>query len=270
MNKRLYFLLLIIIAGLFSCNKNNGDKSPCDTNPTFPKITGPVSVAMGNTITLTADVKGGKWTSGNEATATVSSDGVVTGVAAGVVAIRYWVSDACGGRGNAQEVEVTGPVSYTIGEKYGGGVIAYVLKWGDPGYDADVKHGLVAYTEDWGVTPLVWYNGEMMVTGATGTAIGTGAANTSAIVTIQGTGANAAAECQRLVRAGYEDWHLPSKDELNKLYGNRAAIGGFGTGSYWSSSEIDVNNAWSQDVATGTTASDSKSKQCKVRPVRSF
>jgi hypothetical protein len=72
------------------------------------------------------------------------------------------------------------------------------------------------------------------------------------------------------VRAGYEDWHLPSKDELNKLYGNRAVIGGFGTGSYWSSSEIDVNNAWSQDFGTGTTASDSKSKQCSVRPVRSF
>lgn len=269
MNKRLLFLLVAIISWFCSCKKN-GDRPPCDDTPTFPKITGPVSVAIGNTITLSADVSGGKWSSGNNATATVSNDGVVTGVAAGVVAIRYMVNDACGSRGNGVEVEVTGPVSYTVGEHYGGGVIAYVLKPGDPGYDAGVIHGLVAYTEDWGGTPLVWYNGEMMVTGAAGTAIGTGSANTSAIVAIQGNGANAAAECGRLVRAGYEDWYLPSKDELNKMYQNRAAIGGFGDGSYWSSSEIDVNHAWSQLFGTGATASDSKDKQCSVRPVRSF
>ncbi|MBL7692959.1 MAG: DUF1566 domain-containing protein [Flavipsychrobacter sp.] len=269
MNKRYLFLLVVLIAVLASCKKG-GDKTPCDGTLIIPKITGPVSVAIGNTIKLSADMAGGKWTSGNEATATVSSDGVVTGVAAGVVAIRYYVNHTCGGSGNAQEIEVTGPVSYTIGERYGGGVIAYVLQFGDPGYDAGVKHGLIAYTEDWGTTPLVWYNGAMMVTGATGTALGTGSANTGTIVAIQGTGSNAAAECLRLVRAGYDDWYLPSKNELNRMYQHKAAIGGFGTGSYWSSSEIDADNAWSQEFGTGTTASDNKAKQCTVRPVRSF
>ena len=60
---------------------------------------------------------------------------------------------------------------------------------------------------------------------------------------------------------GYTDWYLPSKDELNKLYINRVAIGGFAPRfgqilssgmvydygySYWSSTEDDDGFAWSQ------------------------
>jgi hypothetical protein len=40
-----------------------------------------------------------------------------------------------------------------------------------------------------------WYNGSYVVTGATGTAIGTGQANTTAIVTIQEAGSYAAQLC---------------------------------------------------------------------------
>ncbi len=48
----------------------------------------------------------------------------------------------------------------------------------------------------------------------------------------------------------YDDWFLPSKDELNQMYLNlcKEGVGGFaGTGaSYWSSSQYDAWNAWYQ------------------------
>ena len=54
-------------------------------------ITGSSSVCIGTTITLTA-AGGGTWTSGNTSIATVSSAGVVTGIAAGTVNIYYTIS----------------------------------------------------------------------------------------------------------------------------------------------------------------------------------
>ena len=48
----------------------------------------------------------------------------------------------------------------------------------------------------------------------------------------------------------YDDWYLPSKDELNELYTNRAAIGGFSGEDYWSSSGV-VDSAWAQLFPNG-------------------
>jgi len=73
-------------------------------------------------------------------------------------------------------------------------------------------------------------------TGATGTAIGTRQANTTAIVNTKGIGSYAASLCNDLTVGGYNDWFLPSKDELDKLHTNKVAIGGFTDDNYWSSS----------------------------------
>lgn len=74
--------------------------------------------------------------------------------------------------------------------------------------------------------------------------------------------------CENLVLHGKSDWYLPSKDELNFLYANASAIGGFGTGYFWSSSEISSIFAWDQSFADGSQDGNDKSFTFGVRCVR--
>jgi hypothetical protein len=80
----------------------------------------------------------------------------------------------------------------------------------------------------------------------------------------------AARICGDLNLNGYSDWYLPSKDELNKLYLNKAAIGGFSSGLYWSSSESAADHAWYQNFSNGNQATDYKFYTYVVRAVRAF
>jgi len=163
----------------------------------------------------------------------------------------------------------TTPMPVAVGDSYGGGIVAYILVNGDTGYDPSVQHGLIAATADQS-TGIQWYNGSNVVTGATGTAIGTGQANTTAIVEKQGAGIYAAKLCNDLTVGGYNDWFLPSKDELDKLFTNKVAIGGFAGSYYWSSSEYDANNAWYQYFNDGYQYDYYKFNTYRVRAVRVF
>ena len=160
-------------------------------------------------------------------------------------------------------------VAVAVGDSYGGGIIAYIFQSGDPGYDANVQHGLIAATADQSAG-IHWYNGSYVVTGALGIAIGTGQANTTAIVDIQGAGSYAAQLCNDLTAGGYNDWFLPSKDELDKLYTNKVAIGGFANDNDWSSSEYSAYDAWDQIFDYGYQYYYSKASIYRVRAVRAF
>jgi len=161
-----------------------------------------------------------------------------------------------------------------VGDAYQGGKIAYILQDGDPGYEAGVTKGLIAATADQSAG-IRWATAAFETTAivaGTWTGLGTGAANTERIIDQNGVGTSYAAG---LVRAyaggGYTDWYLPSVDELHKLYLNKAAIGGFNTGRYLSSSEFNASNAWQKSLNDGNQDSVGKSYTgYSVRAVRSF
>jgi len=84
-------------------------------------------------------------------------------------------------------------------------------------------------------------------------------------------GSIAALICNSLDAFGYNDWYLPSKDELNALFENKDAIGGFTNDVYWSSTEATAyldDFVWLQNFDSGQQYGISKTFSAKVRCVR--
>tara|TARA_Y100000766_G_scaffold273656_1_gene274803 strand:+ start:31 stop:576 length:546 start_codon:yes stop_codon:yes gene_type:complete len=76
--------------------------------------------------------------------------------------------------------------------------------------------------------------------------------------------------CVNLILGGYDDWYLPSKEELDKLYLSKGLTGGFTVGRYWSSSENTTNDAWGQYFSDGKQNLYNKYVPNYVRAVRAF
>ncbi|OBX22181.1 MULTISPECIES: Lcl C-terminal domain-containing protein [Bizionia] len=160
----------------------------------------------------------------------------------------------------------------TVGDFRDGGVVF----WVDP---TDNRHGLVCAIQDQG-GGIKWYNEAYIATGATGTAIGTGTTNTATIISAQGAVETnyAAGLAKAYTGGGFNDWFLPSKDELNEMYLNNAAVNATATanagaifyGYYWSSTEGDSNSAWEQNFGSGNQGTNNKGFATSVRAVRAF
>ena len=110
----------------------------------------------------------------------------------------------------------------------------------------------------------------------TKTGIGTGESNTAIIVSKASNSfqPNAATVCTDYSYRGYDDWFLPSRDELNLMYTNlkKAGLGAFADDYYWSSSDYIDNNsyAWRQYFNSGTQNFTLRRSSGRVRPVHAF
>ena len=152
---------------------------------------------------------------------------------------------ATGPQGIQGETGATGPqgvagpsgssTTYSIGlSAEQGGYIFWV--------STDGKHGLVAETQDQGNTTL--YEAQNLIS------------NPNNHFSPNG--------------AKFRDWRLPTKFELNEMYLQKDAIGGFSSNYYWSSTEYDDYNAWIQGFLIGNLNYVSKFNFIAVRAVRAF
>ena len=157
-----------------------------------------------------------------------------------------------------------------IGQTYQGGIIFYL--------DASGCHGLISAPTNQS-TSASWYNGNYTDTRAYGSGLFEGKYNTFMINNSQGGATTAAAICGNLSLGGFNDWYLPSIEELNKMcqnigQGNALGlgnVGGFAASYYWSSTEIDTNSAWVQYFGNGYQSNLNKmATNSYVRAVRAF
>jgi hypothetical protein len=113
--------------------------------------------------------------------------------------------------------------------------------------------------------------------------IGAGKNNTALIIaSLSGTSNTAAHFCDSLSFGGYNDWFLPSREELNKMWINLkrgtnddegnptyTPVGNFDS-FYWSSTENDAGSARYQNLSDGAWSLGSKAPNMAFRAVRRF
>ena len=169
--------------------------------------------------------------------------------------------------------------TYSVGDFAQGGIVFWVDETG--------RHGLVCAKQDQSIV-YRWNAGTNGITRARGDGPFSGELNTSIIISSQVSigddeGDYAAQICNELqITEGgktYGDWYLPSKEELNLIYQNKATIdatavlnGGssFDDGFYWSSTENSSITAWEQNFFNGVQNNLNKTFTDKVRAVRAF
>jgi hypothetical protein len=164
---------------------------------------------------------------------------------------------------NAQCV-CAGTVSYSIGSQGpAGGYVFY-----DKGSYSNGWRYLEAYPSE---VLGTWGCQSTNITG-TSTAIGTGENNTSLILAACNQTNTVAYLINNLVIGGFDDWFVPSRDELARIQDVLVTpnIGNFYAGFYWSSSQNTSVYGYFYDFEFDFSDIQSKSTTIIALPVRSF
>ena len=163
------------------------------------------------------------------------------------------------------EILAEQPVEALYGALYQGGHIFHV--------EPETGSGLVAYAIE-NSSPIHWndFANQAPELGL-GSEIGTGEPNTIAIVQALGEDSYAAQVAHDVLLNDYEDWFLPSIDELTAVY-ERLHVAELGNAlagnSYWSSTD-EGTGAWVIYFANGNTYTPAKiHDHHHVLPVRAF
>ena len=157
-----------------------------------------------------------------------------------------------------------------------------------PGFYSSYTNYSFGHNRDLNTNVDYYVNGNTVYSSrCTGTSVGTGKSNTLKLVNAMGesaysssasnhiTGNYAAKLCDTLIFNGYDDWFLPSIDELRLMTKNLHSInlGDFIPDNYWSSSESDfsASDAWCLSfIVPYSSGKVTRSSTHIIRPCRSF
>lgn len=146
-------------------------------------------------------------------------------------------------------------VDIALGNYHEGGIIFYI--------EPNGQGGLVVSVEDLSIdTP--WWNGEFVQTNAWSVADGWD--NTFLILRAQGDKSSYSAKlCDDYEVDGFDNWYLPSKQELDLLFENKDLLENIPDGLYWSSTEYEFGSVWVQDFSSGEQHLNNTSDSAGVR-----
>lgn len=163
-----------------------------------------------------------------------------------------------------------------LGDLYQGGIVAYFYQLGDPNYVKGEVHGFVIAPYDQGAS-VKWGCEGVLIDGAEALELNNCQQNSIDIENGCNTPKIAAKLCNDLVIEGYDNWYLPGASELNLIHTaiyDKVDLGVFTYDQYWSSNQVNENEAYSVGVNGGSAATGriptSKSTECCVRAVHTF
>ena len=254
-------VIAIIGLGMVACKPD-----PCKNGHTFPDWTDPTCTVDGNSERTCVNC--------------TQKDTRTTGFTAGHDHVESLICkrDGCN---HQYSIGDTGPA---------GGIIFYVASNGfTMTDDGTIAHYLEAAPTNTAIefrwSTITWeeykaseYDSSIFIDiPGTGIAIGTGRKNTALILELDAA-APAALRCKNYFITGFEsynDWFLPSKDELSQLRLRRAIFGIPNNFIMWSSSQDNqyddsYGSAWSQSFGNGEQRDQDKVSEHYVHAIRAF